>query len=587
MQLSSISLALRQQLDGVTAYNPALWLDFTSGNQTLDPRITFTRASTATYFNSAGVLTTTGFNLLTYSEQFDNAAWTKTQSSIVADTVVAPNGTLTGDLHLPNTTAAEHSVAQSFSFVSGTTYTISIYLKAAGYTQCRIRFQSAAFGGAAQSVDVDLTDGTAVAVSGTPIATITNVGNGWYRVTSTATASTTISAAISAFPKIGGSTTAAGDGTSGIYIWGAQLQEGSVATAYIPTVAATSGAARFDYDPVTLAPKGLLIEESRTNLLTRSIPDAAVPTGWTVGVGTGTYTHTLVPATGSFSGFQDFIRHEQTTSGRSYLTTTVTLAVSTTYTLTVRFNPGTLSVTSGNAAVIFVQGLTGATGTLSLNASSVPSNGVASITFTTATAVSAGIRVGLGCANDATGVAEFGAWQLEAGAFATSYIPTVASQVTRAADVALMTGTNFSSWYNQTEGTFFVSSDYTLVVGGNYRFDVTDGTSSNQMRLRSAPSGSTQSRFELTTSGVAQTTLSPATTNPALNKDAIAYKLDDAAAVVNAGTAGVDTSLTPATMNQMAIGATRLGASPINGHIQRIAYYNRRLTNAELQGITA
>lgn len=612
MQLSTaLNLPNRQVSAGGFGYGSALALDFTSGKQALDPRITFTRASTATYFNSAGVLTTTGFNLLTYSEQFDNAAWTKTQSSIVADTVVAPNGTLTGDLHLPNTTAAEHSVAQSFSFVSGTTYTISIYLKAAGYTQCRVRFQSAAFGGAAQSVDVDLTDGTAVAVSGTPIATITNVGNGWYRVTSTATASTTISAAISVFPKIGGSTTAAGDGTSGIYIWGAQLETGSAATVYIPTTSATSGAARFDYDPVTLAPKGLLIEESRTNLLTYSEQfDNAVwlsAAPYTVVADTaispdGTQdADSLIVASGSSSFSTNVTRQVVIKAASAIQYTRSGYFKALGATTSVRFvDFGSTTANSASVIVSLVDGsivtLPAASGSFTGASATISDAGNGwwriALTYTTDAFASLTVRsfpyVGnTSLTGDGTsGLLVYGA-QLEAGAFATSYIPTVASQVTRAADVATMTGTNFSSWYNQSEGTFFVSSDYTLVVGGNYRFDVTDGTSSNQMRLRSAPSGSTQSRFELTTSGVAQTTLSPSTTNPALNKDAIAYKLDDAAAVVNAGTAGVDTSLTPATMNQMAIGATRLGASPINGHIQRIAYYNRRLTNAELQGITS
>ena len=58
--------------------------------------------------------------------------------------------------------------------------------------------------------------------------------------------------------------------------------------------------------------------------------------------------------------------------------------------------------------------------------------------------------------------------QLEAGSFATSYIPTVASQVTRAADVAVMTGTNFSSWYNQSEGTILSQGISNSLVNSTY-----------------------------------------------------------------------------------------------------------------------
>ena len=97
----------------------ALNLNFTTG--TLDSRITFTRSTTGSYYNSAGVLSTAAINaprfdydpvtlesvgllieesrtnLLTYSEQFDNAVWTKSNASITANAIIAPDGTLTAD----------------------------------------------------------------------------------------------------------------------------------------------------------------------------------------------------------------------------------------------------------------------------------------------------------------------------------------------------------------------------------------------------------------------------------------------------------------------------------------------------------
>lgn len=353
---------------------------------------------------------------------------------------------------------------------------------------------------------------------------------------------------------------------------------------------AAINAPRFDYNPATLAPLGLLIEESRTNLLTRSIPDAAVPTGWTVGVGTGTYTHTLVAATGSLSGFQNVIRHAQTTSGRSYLTTTVTLAVSTTYTLTVRFNPGTLSITSGNAAVVFIQGLTGATGTLSLNASSVPSNGVASITFTTATAVSAGIRVGLGCANDATGVAEFAGWQLEAGAFATSYIPTVASQVTRSNDVAVMTGTNFSSWYNTSGGTLLADFAWEGLrsVGGQRVFVLDDGTTSSYWGMVASSVNSMQNPVVVAgTTEASNSTPSATYTANTPYKVALALALNNSVSAISGSAGTTDTTVSIPSGLTTARFAASSSAVVSNIWFRRIAYYPRRLSNAELQGITA
>ena len=235
---------------------PALNLDFI--NNPLDPRITFTRATTATYFNSSGVLSTAASgearfdynpttlaaqgllieeqrtNLLTYSEQFDSAVWTKTRSSITADATTSPDGTQDADKLVEDTATNTHDMTFSASFTSGTAYTLSIYAKQAG-RNLRIYFPTGAFGFAFSAV-FDLSAGTAtIALTGT-VASITNVGNGWYRcsITQTATASATSNFTLRLIE--GASTTSyTGDGTSGIFIWGAQLEAGAFATSYIPT----------------------------------------------------------------------------------------------------------------------------------------------------------------------------------------------------------------------------------------------------------------------------------------------------------------------------------------------------------------
>jgi hypothetical protein len=239
------------------AFRPSLLLNF-ARSKVLDPRISFVRASTATYFDAFGVLQTATANtarfdhnpttlnsqgllieeqrtnLLTYSEQFDNAAWTKTRSSITADATTSPDGTQDADKLVEDTANNTHDMTFSASLTSGTAYTLSIYAKQAG-RNLRIYFPTGAFGTAFSAV-FDLSAETAtIAVTGT-VASITNVGNGWYRcsITQTATASATSTFTLRLIE--GASTTSyTGDGTSGIFIWGAQLEAGAFPTSYIPT----------------------------------------------------------------------------------------------------------------------------------------------------------------------------------------------------------------------------------------------------------------------------------------------------------------------------------------------------------------
>jgi hypothetical protein len=184
--------------------------------------------------------------------------------------------------------------------------------------------------------------------------------------------------------------------------------------------------------------------------------------------------------------------------------------------------------------------------------------------------------------------------QLEAGSFATSYIPTVASTVTRSADVATMTGTNFSSWYNQSEGTFIASVTPIGVPSGgsNVRFlEANDGTGNNRKPLLFAAStGVASSQYRV--GGADQALLSSASGAYASNVNlriGTAYAANDFAASYNGATVLTDTSGSVSfTATQLTIGYATSGAGSeiYNGHIRQLAYYNTRLPNAQLQTLT-
>tara|TARA_R110000822_G_scaffold49495_6_gene129728 strand:- start:1369 stop:2640 length:1272 start_codon:yes stop_codon:yes gene_type:complete len=238
---------------------PKMALDFTTAS--LDSRVTFTRTgATATRVNSSGLIegvaadtarfdynpTTLAckgllieesrINRRSYSEQFDNAAWTKTASSISANATTAPDGTTTADKLVEDSTSAQHYVVGQVTGIAITTYTVSFFAKAAGrdwifLTEGNNITASAWF---------NLSTGAVGTVSGngSPSATITDYGNGWYRCTMTATV---IAGTFNVQLRLGAADTVGtyqGDGTSGAYIWGAQLEAGAFATSYIPTTTA-------------------------------------------------------------------------------------------------------------------------------------------------------------------------------------------------------------------------------------------------------------------------------------------------------------------------------------------------------------
>lgn len=236
--------------------------EFTGGAWTAQGQ--WSRASTATYFDSAGILQTAGVNvprntydpstlqplgflreasatnLLIYSSQFSNAAWNKVNATITATAINSPDNTLTGSKLVETASTGFHQV----NMISASTgqRTLSAFVKAAERT--RVELQLSDLVSAYIFAVFDLSTGTLVNLtSASPwtgvSADIQPINNGWYRVILTATAGqgTKIRACINL--NNGSSNSYLGNGTSGAYIWGSQLESSVAATSYIPTDAAT------------------------------------------------------------------------------------------------------------------------------------------------------------------------------------------------------------------------------------------------------------------------------------------------------------------------------------------------------------
>lgn len=243
------------------AVRPTLSLNFLR-TESLDLRVTFARNSIGTRFNSAGILEFVGnnqprfdydpitfapkgllieeerTNLLTYSEQFNDAAWTKANASVTANNTIAPDGTTTADRLVEDTLNTGHSLAQNGTYAATTAYSASVFLKQSGRSWAYIQLATVPFGVTTRAW-FDLANGQ-IGTQTNCTASITSVGNGWYRcaITATTTVGGVSSPAIAVHTALSDNNTSyLGDGTSGIFIWGAQLEAGSFATSYIPTVA--------------------------------------------------------------------------------------------------------------------------------------------------------------------------------------------------------------------------------------------------------------------------------------------------------------------------------------------------------------
>lgn len=651
---------LGSQFSDQPTMRPSLLMDFIN-RSTLDARATFTRASIGTCYGPDGFLQTLAANaprfdhdpvtrerkgllveesrtnLLTYSNELSHSYWNPLRLYTVPRAGLAPDGTWTATKITEDTSANTHQISQAVSVTAGATYTYSIYVKAAERSIVHIALGIAAFS-TTQRVAFNLATLVATVQQGSPTYSITPAGNGWYRLTVTATAATTSTAYVYGYLcDATGSVSYTGDGVSGALWWGGQLEVGTFATSYIPTNAtwsaragtatyfnasgvlttAASGVARagYAYDGQRWVSAGLIAESAATNVVLYS--QAFTNAKWVAGAG-GAAAVT-----------------DNTTVAPDGTTTAATLSDPSTDILGIQQGLAITSSSSGQTASVFMKAGTSSISSVRLtlsggtsvvgelvvnlaNGAAIWRGGVAGATYQVQSLSGGWWRVSLTVIDNNTGntnanleirpawattmkdvfessatgtIAVWGA-QLEVGYYATSYIPTTSTTVTRVADTASSaTATRaeegltipLDSWFNQREGTLVIHASKPLASFTNNQFFFALG------------SASTRVLADYTNAARAVGYMGVTSTTPSVDPTAWRYGLswDYAGGTkvsLNGSTAGAGTYIR-ATMSQFYIGqsyTTTPGAfGRHNGHIRHIRYFPKQVTDLELQALAA
>jgi len=340
---------------------------------------------------------------------------------------------------------------------------------------------------------------------------------------------------------------------------------------------------RFNYDPVTLACRGLLIEEQRSNLAdnsndfaawtkTRSSVDAAVvdtlsPDGTTNASklkedSTASNTHTLKRGIVSLTAATHTVSFFAKAAGRSWIASTNSSLSGT----AVNFDlaNGVIGTVGANATAYSIQ--PAGNGWYRCSASWVGISGTNEVTLFLANGNNGLVYTGDGT----SGVFLYG-FQVELGAFSTSYIPRLsASAATRNADVATITGTNFSDFWQASKGGVLVRARPDTVSGIRPWVQFDDNTADNIIALRG---NTTNPELYIIDGGTPQAQIDAGTI--AANTD---YSLtgwwatNDCKARLDSGVVFTDTSATIPTVTQARLGSD--GTNYLNGHLASISYYD-------------
>jgi hypothetical protein len=585
---------------------PSLDLRFADNKSLVDAvtgqqLVTFTRAGSGTFVDSAGVLQTAVTNLLLRSEEFDTAGtWGVLSVTVTANTQLAPNGTTSAETltDVNGVTTANVGCFQSTTLADSTTYAMSCYVKAGTKTTCRVGIRAKDGTNILANFNLSAVSTTA---GNTLSSTIQDAGNGWYRCTAICASATGATGPRGIVFMDTASYTA--DGTGTIHVWGAQLEQASSVGEYIPTTSVINSAPRFDHKPTTGESLGLLVEEARTNLLLQS---NGFNTTWV------NFNISSIAASGIAPDGTNTAWELKDTLDAVSTTHSVSQAVSVTggiaYSVSVFLKAGTLprmalilsgvtSFSSGNKTAVFnltTGAIASTSGTTATSQITPYPNGWYRCTLTATADATAPATLTIRTENgtstlytgDGTGTILIWGAQLEAGAFSSSYIATTTAAATRAADLASITGSAFSSWYNQTEGAFFgeVFPAPTYVA---FQAVATLHGAANVDEWRLWRSGATTQSSQITVNNITELSAGGAFTTA--TNGSYAFATAAAAndmAIALSGNLASDNAGAMAPVTSLRIGGRGNGTFFYNGHISRLVYWPQRLPNSTLQSIT-
>jgi len=489
--------------------------------------------SPGTFVNSSGLIETAKVNLVTYS---DYSVVETTTDAQLEGLATAPDGTLTARRYSVPSTGLD-TINKLATVIDGGTHTFSVWIRSTGSTS-QVR-----------------------TITGNPqFINVVDITTNWQRFSFTkVNNSGTGSRAYVQMLNVGDE----------IEVWGAQVEEGSTATTYIPTTNVLSAAPRFDHNPTTGESLGLLIEESRTNLFDYSTD----LTQWTGSNSAAPVASSEIAPDGSTDAYKLNIN----IGGTSYFYRNVPTVAGNVYTISVwaKNLPG-----EQNFFDLFFN----TAGSVQLGKTALTDTWTRYHITGTATQTGNALAGINNPPDDYTARGLFWGFQFELGAFPTSYIPTDGAALTRNPDNATITGSDFSSWFNSPEGTLF--TDLQTPNTSCFGWNVSDGSNNNRFVFDPGVNTGTAAAI---VSGGGPTFGTPPTVLAGGGKIAFAYKPNDYGVYGNqTQLAGTSPAAVPTGLNQIGLGY-RGNYAPdayLNGTIARLTYFPDRLEDSVLQAIT-
>lgn len=544
--------------------------------RTLDYDWTFTRAGNATYVGSDGLIQYAPANQLLQSENFATS-WSLTNTTVAANTITAPDGTLTADTLANTAVSNTHYVRQSISSPAvGQWFTFSVYAKAGTITEVGLYQEVSDVG-----TIFDLSTATYSnygSGSGTVFsAGMVHVGDGWYRCW------TTINIISQTVPSYriqlikSGATSYLGATTDTLHLWGAQVNMGRRLLPYVQTTTAALYGPRFEYDE-NRNYKGILSEKTSTNLFLYSedFSNAA----WAKTAATITTDNRVSP-----DGFQTADLIDLTNSTHE-VSQTVAVTASAFYSTSFWVYRGTATdlkwaaydMSNGGAVI------------------SAPTSYYAS------TSASGWVRVTLpeivtptGCTSlkvclikdsGVTGTAWIWGAQVENDRGDTSYMPTLAAAAARAAETISISTATQPDWFDEgeKEGSYYFHGDIDRPRWLTTGRLLTRGSANTGHLLIDPTSSGTLGVSLVINDGTNQDSLGGTTIRDTLFKVANGYSN-------SAKRAALDGVLkTASNFTGQWVGTTlQVGGQGgvMVGHVRSVAFFLRRLTDTELQEITS